>query len=515
MKTLLRTFVAGGFLLSGLLFLSGCNDNDPGPQLTGERMTFDLSPVSDPAVSGTVTFARRDDEQVLVTIQLSGTQPGASYPAHIHAHTAAAGGGIVLDLTPVDGSTGKSETVVGSLNDGTTVGYQDLLDFDGYLNVHLSETDLATLIAQGDIGQNELTDEQKVYTLTPVVDPAVSGTATFIKRANGKALVVVALTGAQPGTYSSHIHANTIAQGGGIVLNLNSVDGTTGMAKTSVDTLNNGTPISYDELLAFNGYLNVHSGSSFLGQADIGGNELTGDTKVYTLTPVIDPNVSGTATFAKRKKGTTLVTVSMTNTQAGTYSSHIHANTIADGGSIVINLKSVDGTTGKARTSVDTLNNGEPITYEQLLNFNGYLNVHSGSSFLGQADIGQNELTGDNKVYTLNEVASSGVSGTATFAKRKSGKTLITLSLTGTTAGGDHPAHIHANNVQSGGGVVLTLKNVKGETGKSATSANALNDATAITYDQLLVYNGYINVHLSAADLATLIAQGNIGSNAP
>lgn len=397
MKTLFKTFLAGGFLLSGLLFLSGCNDDDPGPQLTGERMSFDLSPVSDPAISGTVTFARRDDEQVLVTIQLSGTQAGASYPAHIHAHTAAAGGGIVLDLTPVDGSNGKSETTVGSLNDGTTVSYQDLLGFDGYLNVHLSETDLGTLIAQGDIGQNELTDEQKVYTLTPVIDPAVSGTATFIKRANGKALVVVAVTGAQPGTYSSHIHANTIAQGGGIVLNLNSVDGATGMAKTSVDTLNNG----------------------------------------------------------------------------------------------------------------------EPITYDQLLDFNGYLNVHSGSSFLGQADIGQNELTGDSKVYTLNEVAASGVNGTATFARRKSGKTLITLSLTGTAAGGDHPAHIHANSAQTGGGVVLSLKNVNGETGKSATSANALNDTTPITYDELLNYNGYINVHLSAADLATLIAQGNIGSNAP
>jgi len=142
--------------------------------------------------------------------------------------------------------------------------------------------------------------------------------------------------------------------------------------------------------------------------------------------------------------------------------------------------------------------------------------VHSGSSFLGQADIGQNELTGDKKVYTLNEVSSSGVSGTATFAKRKNGKTEITLSLQGTTAGGDHPAHIHANSVASGtGGIVLDLKNVNGGTGKSVTSANALNDATPITYDQLLGYNGHINVHLSATNLGTLIAQGDIGSNAP
>lgn len=516
MKNLFRSFLGASVIAAGLVYLSGCSDDEVGPQLTGDSKTYDLTSVSNPNISGTVTFAERDDEQVLVTIQLSGTDANATYPAHIHSNTAAAGGDIVISLSPVNGADGKSETVVGKLDDGTVIGYQDLLDFNGYVNVHLSETDLGTLIAQGDIGQNELTGDEKVYTFTPVIDPAVSGTATFAKRQNGKALVIVALTNTQPGTYASHIHTNTIAQGGGIVLNLNAVDGTTGIAKTSVDTLNNGTPITYDELLNFNGYLNVHSGSSFLGQTDIGGNELTGDQKVYTLTPVIDPAVTGTATFAKRKKGTTLVTVEMHNTQPGTYASHIHTNTIAQTGGIVINLKSVDGSIGVARTSVDTLNNGTPITYEELLDFNGYLNVHSGSSFLGQADIGQNELTGDKKVYTLNEVADSGVSGTATFAKRKNGKTEITLSLQGTAADGDHPAHIHANSVASGtGGIVLDLKNVNGATGKSVTSANALNDQTAITYDELLGYNGHINVHLSASNLGTLIAQGDIGSNAP
>jgi hypothetical protein len=92
---------------------------------------------------------------------------------------------------------------------------------------------------------------------------------------------------------------------------------------------------------------------------------------------------------------------------------------------------------------------------------------------------------------------------------------MITISLQGTTAGGDHPAHIHANNAASGGGIVMDLKNVSGATGKSVTSANALNDDTEMTYEELLNFNGYINVHLSAAALGTLIAQGDIGSNAP
>lgn len=518
MQTLIRTFLRCGLLVSGVFFFPACeDDNLPQPQLTGNSKTFTLNSVSNPGVNGTVTFAERDDDQVLVTIQLTGTQSGSTHPAHIHSNTAAEGGKIVLDLSAVNGADGKSETVVKALNDGTALFYNDLLSFDGYVNVHLSESDLATLVVQGDIGQNELTGDTKVYKLMPVADPAVSGTATFAKRQNGSTLVTVALDGTQAGaTHPSHIHANTIAQGGSIVMNLKSVDGTTGLAISQVDTLNNGMPITYEELLDFNGYLNVHTGSTFVVQADIGGNELTGNSKVYTMMPVANPAVTGTATFEKRKKGTTLVTIALTGTAAGaSYPSHFHANTIAETGGIVIHLKNVDGTTGRAVTSVDTLNNGMPVTYEQLLDFNGYINVHTGGTFVAQVDIGQNELTGERKQYALNEIGGSGVSGSATFEKRKNGKAQITLALGGTTAGGDHPSHIHANNAATGGGIVLDLKNVTGATGKSVTSVNTMKDGSAVTYDQLINYNGHINVHLSPAQLGTRIAQGNIGSNVP
>ena len=516
MRTLLRIFLMSSLIASGMVYLSGCkDDDDPQPQLTGDSETYDLAEVSGSGVSGTVTFAQRDDDQVLITIQLMGTQSGASHPAHIHANSAAEGGGIVLDLTDVNGADGKSETVVNALNDGTALTYEDLLSFDGHVNVHMSSVDLGTLIAQGDIGENELTGDAKVYTLTPVADPAVSGTLTIAKRQKGTSLVTVALAGTPAGTYNSHFHANSVAQGGPITINLNAVNGTTGMAVTSVDTLNNGDAITYEELLNYNGHFNVHGLGSYVVQADIGGNELTGDTKVYTPSPVADPNVGGTLTIAKRKRGTSLVTVALTGTTAGSYSSHFHANTVAEGGSITINLKPVDGTTGMAVTSVDTLNNGDPITYDDLLDYNGHFNVHGLGSYIVQADIGQNELTGDKKEYTLNELSTSGVSGTATFEKRKNGKTQVTLSLTGSVDGGDHPAHIHANDAATGGGIVLDLENVVGATGKSVTSAHELNDETAITYDQLIAYDGHINVHMSPADLGTRIAQGNIGSNAP
>ena len=636
MKTLLRSFLICTLIASGLIYLSGCkDDDDPEPQLTGDSKTYDLGSVSNPAISGTVTFAERDDDQVLITIELSGTQ--ATHPAHIHANSAAEGGGIVLDLTDV--TSGKSETVVNALNDGTALTYDDLLAFDGYVNVHVSATDLGTLVAQGDIGQNELTGTEKEYVLGPVSNEDISGTATFSKRVNGETLVTVALTGTTAGAvHPSHIHSNAAAATGGIAIDLSDINGTTGLGHTNVSKLNDGTAITYEGLLDFNGYLNVHLSSTdlvtLIAQGDIGGNELTGETKVYTATPVADPTVSGTLTIAKRKRGTSLVTVALTGTQpgvnhnshfhanamnsdgakpitinltpvngttgmavtnvdkfnngdpvtyeellnynghfnvhvgasyvvqadiggnelidskvynpspvanpavagtltiakrkrgtslvtvalsgttAGSYNSHFHSNTVAEGGPITINLKPVNGLTGIAITSVDTLNNGEAITYDQLLNYNGHFNVHGLGSYVVQQDIGQNELTGDHQHYDLLEQDVAGISGMATIEKRKNGKALITLELLGTVAGGDHPAHIHSGDAATGGPIVLDLKNVNGTTGKSATSVNALNSTVATTYDELVAYNGHINVHLSPTELGTLIAQGNIGSNA-
>ncbi|MDH4298925.1 MAG: CHRD domain-containing protein [Cyclobacteriaceae bacterium] len=524
MKAILKSLMMCCVLAPGLIYFAGCDD-DPGPQFTGDTKTYELGSVSDPGISGSATFAERDDGQILITIQLTGTQPGASHPAHIHANSAAETGGIVLDLSDVDGASGKSESLVKALNDGTPLSFDNLLAFNGYINVHVSAAALGTLVAQGDIGQNELTGDTKQYALGPVSNPAISGTATFAKRVNGETLVTVSLAGTTAGnSHPSHIHANSAAQGGGIMIDLNDIDGATGKSKTNVSQLNDATPITYDQLLNYNGYLNVHLSSASLGtlvaQGDIGQNELTGDKEEYTLGPVSDPAISGSAIFEKRKNGTTLVTVELTGTNAGdSHPSHIHANSAAQGGGIVIDLTNINGTTGISRTSVTQLNSATAITYDELIDFDGYLNVHLSSAALGtlvaQGDIGQNKLTGENKVYVLNAVSDPAISGTATFAERKNGNTMITISLQGTTAGGDHPAHIHANNATTGGGIVLDLKNVSGATGKSVTSAKALNDATLITYDELLVYNGYINVHLSSATLGTLVAQGNIGSNAP
>ena len=400
MKNFNKLFFLLSLLVVSSTFFSGCSDDETLPQLTGESKQFILFTKSNPAVSGTVTFSKRNDNTTLITIQLSGTSIGGSHPAHIHAGTAAEGGAISLDLTSVNGNTGKSETVVKTLNDGSPITYEQLISFDGYVNVHLSATDLATLIAQGDIGINELTSISKMYTLTAASNIAINGTAKLTKRVSGKTLVNIALMGTTPGVTSiAHIHLNTVAQTGGVVVDLTSVTGSTGKSETSVNKLNTGVAITYDELLNFNGYINVHESASALStliaQGDIGKNELTNTSKTYPLSAVSNNAISGTAKFTKRVSGETLVSISVTGTTAGVSSpAHIHLNTAAQGGPIAIDLTSVIGATGKSETSVNKLNNGTTITYDELLNFNGYINVHQSAinlaTVIAQGNIGVN-----------------------------------------------------------------------------------------------------------------------------
>ncbi len=251
----------------------------------------------------------------------------------------------------------------------------------------------------------------------------------------------------------------------------------------------------------------------------ITGPQLTGNSETYTLFAQSDPNISGSVVFAERDDGVTVITISLSGTDAaGDHPAHIHANTAIETGGIVIDLNNVDGSTGQSITEVDTLNDGTSISYSELIDFNGYINVHLSSTDLAtlvaQGDIGQNALNGNTTSYPLSDVSDPNISGTALFAERANGTTLVSINLTGTTAGGDHPAHIHENDAATGGDVVLSLTNVNGDNGISVTNVTQWDDGTAVTYQDLIAYGGHLNVHLSAADLATLIAQGNIGSNA-
>ncbi|MFT6134253.1 MAG: hypothetical protein ACJAZM_000742, partial [Cyclobacteriaceae bacterium] len=243
------------------LGLMSCGDDDDMniAMETGTSDSFDLDAVGSSNVSGTITFNELEDASIKIVVTLNGTAEGGSHPAHIHDNSAAEGGGIAVSLTPIDGATGISETIVTAKDDGTPITYTELINYDGYVNVHLSAEDLGTIVAQGDIGENVLTGESIIYDLGSVAVADISGTATFYERINGEALAVLMLNNTPAGgSHPAHIHANSAAEGGGILFSFNAVDGTSGMSKTNVAAYNDGSALTYSAFETLDSYINVH-----------------------------------------------------------------------------------------------------------------------------------------------------------------------------------------------------------------------------------------------------------------
>ena len=241
-------------------------------------------------------------------------------------------------------------------------------------------------------------------------------------------------------------------------------------------------------------------------------DDFNGRSATYSLKVKDVLGVTGTATFTETSASSTTIKIVLTNAPAGTHPAELCMNSAVEGGAVVLTLNPVDAT-GTGSTPVTT------ISYDQLIVYDGFIQVHKSSTemnvILAEGDIGGNVITSTNKTYTLDTVGTYGVSGTALFEKRVNGSTLVTISLTGAIAGESYPATINLGSIESvgGGPVVKTLNSVEGTTGKGYTNIRKLNSDVSITYDNWLVYDGYINIYQTAVSLENVICHGNIGSN--
>ena len=220
--------------------------------------------------------------------------------------------------------------------------------------------------------------------------------------------------------------------------------------------------------------------------------------------------VTGKVTFIETSSTSTTIELLLTNAPSGTHPAGLYMYSEVESGTVVITLNPVDET-GKSSTVVSNMK------YSELIAYDGNVKVlKSGSEtnvILAQGDIGGNVLTTVNKTYTLDTIAAYGVSGTALFEKRVNGNTLVTLSLKGTISGQVYPATINLGSIATigGGPVAKTLSSVQGADGKSFTNIRKLDSDLNITYDNWMVYVGYINVYQNEVSLANIICHGNIG----
>lgn len=273
MKNLRKSILAT--VLQLLALATACDTNDSGPNYTGESKEYLLEARNNSGVTGTVTFDELDGGFTQITMELNGTPEGGDHPAHIHLNSAAEGGDIAITLRHVDGTDGLSLSVIEQTDAEEPVTYEELLNFDGYINVHLSPQDL-TVVAQADIGANELTGNLAAYALRAENNSEVSGEVVFKERKDNTTLGVIDVDGtSQDGNHPAHIHNNSASEGGGIAVSFNSVDGASGISRTQIEETDAGNSLTYNDILDIDGYVNVHLSSSDLtvvSQGNIGSN---------------------------------------------------------------------------------------------------------------------------------------------------------------------------------------------------------------------------------------------------
>ncbi|MBL7763243.1 MAG: hypothetical protein JNL23_07425 [Chitinophagaceae bacterium] len=131
--------------------------------------------------------------------------------------------------------------------------------------------------------------------------------------------------------------------------------------------------------------------------------------------------------------------------------------------------------------------------------------------------------TNDNirsKEYTLAAVNSSGVSGKVTITENTDKSFNVLVNIDNSVKDTVHPLHIHNGSVNVPGNIAIPLSSITGTGGAAQSLTSNINSVTwpdstvhVITYDSIIQYNGYLNVHYSAYRMDSLISQGNIGIN--
>jgi hypothetical protein len=263
-------------LLYVLLGAACSKDNTP-VGLTGQQQTFPLQAAPGQPASGTVIFRELTDATTRIDIELTGATSGNTYPARLYFNSLAEGGTIAVDLGNIDGATGRSSVTVSKLRTGAPVTYALMAGFDGHVVIHPSPSDLVNVWAAGDIGGNELTGEFREYPLHEQHVTGASGNVRVEQRRNGNSLITIAINGSTPGVmHPAHLHRNTAAQDGALVKDLNPVDGTSGISRTTLKTLEDNSPLPYNDFINFNGFIRIHYSAGdmnrILAVGDIGSN---------------------------------------------------------------------------------------------------------------------------------------------------------------------------------------------------------------------------------------------------
>ena len=115
--------------------------------------------------------------------------------------------------------------------------------------------------------------ERVDYILESFDNSGVTGTAAFIPNEDGSTTIYIELENASQGIHPATLNFGSIDNGGSIAITLTECE--CAISETLVTELDNGTQISFVELMSFDGHLNIYESptdGSIIAQSNIGSN---------------------------------------------------------------------------------------------------------------------------------------------------------------------------------------------------------------------------------------------------
>jgi hypothetical protein len=118
------------------------------------------------------------------------------------------------------------------------------------------------------------------------------------------------------------------------------------------------------------------------------------DKNVFALSPFSNSNISGNVSFVKYEDGRTEVILQINNSSKDIHPAFIYANSLAEGGAVALTLAPIECDCEESITIVSKWDNGTPVTYEELIAFDGHIKIHQNADNLevviAQGNIGVN-----------------------------------------------------------------------------------------------------------------------------
>jgi hypothetical protein len=143
-------------LIAIAIFFCSCQESETvKADFTGNESLYPLVSGSTYPVNGTVTFKERKDGSTLIQVEISGTEGEIKHPVHLHlGNITSPDADIAALLNPVLGKTGVSETVLSATADELVITYQQLIQLNACIKIHLSDVgpDKNIILAAGNIG---------------------------------------------------------------------------------------------------------------------------------------------------------------------------------------------------------------------------------------------------------------------------------------------------------------------------------------------------------------------------